>query len=196
MQHTDMRKVIVSMNITLDGFMSGANRELDWHFQSWTDEMAESACGQLSKADTILLGRVTYRAMAGYWTAAIIDPSFPRGDIGFAEMMNNHTKVVFSKTMTTPEWHNTRLAKGNITDEIARLKRQQGKDMIIYGSGSIVSTLMRLGLVDEYRIWVHPVILGKGRPLFNGLREKLKMNLFKTETFDSGVVILYYASGQ
>jgi len=188
----EMRKLIVSMNVTLDGFISGSNRELDWHFQSWNEEMAKSLCEQLSRADTILLGRVTYRAMAKYWPFTITDPNFPREDIAFADMMNSYTKIVFSKTLKAPEWKNSRILKGNIEYEIAQLKHQQGKDIVIYGSSKLVSALMQLGLIDEYQIWIHPVLLGKGKPLFKDLQDRLNMKLFKTKTFSSGVVMLYY----
>ena len=179
------------MNITLDGFMSGPNCELDWHFQSWTEEMAECLCEQLSKADTILLGRITYGAMARYWPSQTMNPSYPRENIAFAEMMNNYPKIVFSKTLTTTEWNNSRLVKGDISMEISKLKQKPGKDMIIYGSGRIVSVLAELNLVDEYVLWVHPIILGKGKPLFKS-GNKLALELIKTKTFRKGVVILYY----
>jgi len=186
-----MRKVVVSMNVTLDGFMSGPNCELDWHFQSWTEEMAESLCEQLSKADTILLGRVTYDAMARYWPSQSLNPSYPRMDIAFAEMMNNYPKIIFSKKLLTTEWNNSRLVKGNILTEITKLKQAPGNDMIIYGSGKIVSFLSRLNLIDEYVLWIHPVILGKGDPLFK-LHNKLSLGLIKTRTFSTGVVVVYY----
>ena len=189
-----MRKVIVSMNVTLDGFMSGPNCELDWHFQSWTKDMADSLYEQLSKADTILLGRVTYTAMAKYWPVKAKDLSFPREDIAFAEMMNSYTKLVFSKTLVSAVWNNSTLLKGKIEDEIIKLKRQPGKDMMVFGSGKVVASLMNLGLVDEYRLWVHPVLIGKGKPLFKNLHEKLPMKLFETKTFSNGVIILYYGS--
>jgi dihydrofolate reductase len=188
-----MRKVIVSMNVTLDGFMSGPNCELDWHFQSWTAEMAEVACEQLGKADTILFGRVTYSAMARYWTSKTTNLTLAREDIDFADMLTYYNKVVFSKTLTALPWTNSRLVKENMADEIVRLKQQPGKDIIIYGSGSLVSTLVQSGLVDEYQIWVHPVLLGKGKPLFKGLHDRLHMKLFKTQKFRSGVVMLSYA---
>lgn len=189
-----MRKVIVSMNVTLDGFMSGPNCELDWHFQSWTTEMADLLYEQLSKADTILLGRVTYNAMAKYWAAKARDISIPREDIAFANMMNSYTKLVFSKTLTKPEWNNSRLLKGNLANEISKLKKRPGKDMIIYGSGKIVHSLTKSRLIDEYQLWVHPVLLGEGKPLFRGLQEQLTMKLFKTKAFSSGVIVLYYSS--
>ena len=187
-----MRKLIVSMNVTLDGFMAGPNCELDWHFKSWNEEMALCAAEQLSKADTILLGRVTYRAMAKYWPTQAVNLLQAREDLPFADMMNNHSKIVFSKTLQKPEWHNTLLVKDNITTATARLKQKPGKDMIIYGSGKLASALIRSGLVDEYHIWMHPVFIGKGKPLFSELDGNVNMKLFKTETFSSGVVLLYY----
>jgi dihydrofolate reductase len=148
-----MRKVIVSMNITLDGFMAGPDCELDWHFNYWNEEMAKCAGQQLSNADTIILGRITYKAMARFWPSKMKDLLGPRQDIAFASMINSYQKVVFSKTMKNTDpvvtgWNNSRLAKETISKEIMNLKQQPGKDMIIYGSGSIVSTLMRLNLVD------------------------------------------------
>lgn len=187
-----MRKLIVSMNVTLDGFMSGPNCELDWHFQSWTAEMAEALCEQLDRADTILLGRRTYAAMAKYWPSKAMDLSFPREDIAFAEMMNHYTKIVFSKTLKTTGWCNSRLVKGNPEDEIVKLKQQGGKDMIIYGSGKLVSALIKSDMVNEYQIWVHPEVIGKGKPLFKNLHNSMRLELLKTKTFRSGVVLLFY----
>ncbi|MVT40718.1 dihydrofolate reductase [Chitinophaga oryziterrae] len=184
-----MRKVVLSMNVTLDGFIAGPNCELDWHFERWGADMAHSLCEQLSRADTIILGRVTYSAMAGYWPNRAADMSFPREDLAFAEMMNRYEKVVFSRSMDTPVWNNSRFVKGNTGKEILQLKQQTGKDIIIYGSGKLVNSLMQLNLIDEYLLWVHPVILGKGKPLF---KDRINMKLMKLKTFDSGVVILYY----
>jgi dihydrofolate reductase len=184
-----MRKVVLSMNITLDGFMAGPHCELDWHFERWGPDMAVSLCEQLSKADTIILGRVTYSAMARYWPGRAADMSFPRDDLAFAEMMNNYEKVVFSKSMDIPTWNNSRVVKGNTGREILQLKQQAGKDIIIYGSGKLVNSLMQLNLIDEYLLWVHPVILGKGKPLF---RDKMNMTLMNLKTFQSGVALLYY----
>lgn len=189
-----MRKVIVSMNVTLDGYMAGRNCELDWHFNYWNEEMAEHACHQLSKIDTILLGRVTYQAMAQYWMTQSFNLSFPREHIAFADMMNSHLKIVFSKTMESARWNNSRLVKKNLRTEIAKLKQQKGKDMIIYGSGSLVSSLMQSGLIDEYELWVHPVLLGKGKSLFKGLHHTHTLKLLRTRAFDSGVIILYYGA--
>ena len=143
------------MNVTLDGFMAGPNCELDWHFNYWNEEMAKCAGEQLSNADTILLGRITYKAMARFWPSKMKELLCPRHDIAFASMINSYQKVVFSKTMENTDpvvagWNNSRLVKENIRKEIVKLKQQPGKDLIVYGSGSIVSTLVRLNLVDEY----------------------------------------------
>ncbi|QHT65913.1 dihydrofolate reductase [Rhodocytophaga rosea] len=187
-----MRKLIVSMNVTLDGFLSGPDCELDWHFQRWTSDMAECACEQLSKADTILLGRVTYNAMARYWTAKLHDLSFPREDLAFADMMHRYTKFVFSHTSQIPPWNNAIRIKGNLAAAIVQLKQQPGKDMIMYGSASIVAVLMSMNLVDEYQVWVHPVVLGKGKALFKNVSRQLDLQLYKTHIFRSGVAMLCY----
>jgi dihydrofolate reductase len=180
------------MNVTLDGFMAGPNYELDWHFQSWTTEMAELQTEQLGKADTILLGGVTYSAMAKYWPAVSADLSFPREDIAFADMMNSYSKVVFSKTITAPLWNNSRVVKGQLRHEILKLKQEDGKNIIIYGSGKLVSSLIGSGLIDEYVLWMHPVVLGKGKPLFTHVANKLDLQLVKLRQVRSGVVILHY----
>jgi dihydrofolate reductase len=107
-----MRKLIVSMSVTLDGFMSGPNCELDWHFKSWTPDMGDAMSIELAKAGTILLGRKTYQAMATYWPMKLADPSCRREDIAFANMMNTYPKMVFSKTMETAEWKNSTVVSG------------------------------------------------------------------------------------
>lgn len=182
------------MNVTLDGFMAGPNCELDWHFKSWNEEMARSTAQQLSGADTILLGGVTYRGMAQYWSGNPVNLVAPREDLDFADMLNRYPKVVFSKSMSALTWNNARLANKSIGDEVSELKHKPGKDIIIYGSGKIVGALTKLGLVDEFRLWVHPVVLGTGKPLFKLLPARLQLRLFKTETFSSGVVILFYTT--
>src|SRR6185436_2646110 len=148
-----MRKIIVSTNITLDGFMAGANCELDWHFKFWNEEMAEFACEQLRNVDAILLGRITFTGMSKYWRSVSMDDTYPGADIAFADMMNNHLKIVFSRTLEKPEWNNSRIIRNNIAKEVSRLKKEEGKNMIIYGSGTIVNQLTKAGLIDDYIFW-------------------------------------------
>jgi len=187
-----MRKIIVSMNVSVDGFMAAPGGELDWHFEKWTSEMAETLCEQLSKADTIMLGGHTYSAMAAYWPRTGMNYDYPREDIAFAEMMNNYQKVVFSQTLTRLYWNNSRLVKKNTRDEVVKLKESAGKDIIIFGSATLVSSLINLGLIDEYILWVHPIVLNGGTPLFPAAPGKLAMQLVKVKKFHSGVIVLYY----
>ncbi len=186
-----MRKVIVSMNITLDGFMAGPDAGLNWHFSYWNEEMARVAGEQLHNADTLLLGRITYEAMAGYWPS-VVAGGCPREDIAFADMMNNHLKVVFSKTLKEAKWNNARLVAGNARKEILKLKQAPGKDMLVYGSGILVNRLMRLDLVDEYIFWVHPVVIGKGYRFFKDPRLLPRLRLLNTKALHSGVIMLHY----
>ena len=191
-----MRKLIVSMNVTLDGYLSGPDCELDWHFTSWTKEMGDALCNQLAQADTILLGRVTYNAMAAYWPLKMADPSCRGEDFAFANMMNSYTKIVFSKTLTSSAWSNSKLVAGNLQHVISALKKMPGKNLMVYGSGQLANSIIKSGLADEYQLWLHPVILGKGKPFFKpgAANEKpgLNVTLVSTERFSSGVILLRY----
>jgi dihydrofolate reductase len=189
-----MRKVILSNMVTLDGFFEGPNKELDWHIVD--EEFNQYANDLLSKVDALLFGRVTYQLMADYWPAAATNPSTPQSDVEIADKMNNLPKIVFSKTLQEVKWNNSRLVKENIADEISKMKHQPGKDMVIFGSGSIVSTFMQHGLIDEYRIIVNPIVLGNGNPLFKGINGKQNLKLLNTKVFDSGIVILFYEPAQ
>jgi dihydrofolate reductase len=185
-----MRKVILSNSVTLDGFFEGPNGELDWHIVD--EEIKQYANDLLSNVDALLFGRVTYQLMADYWPAAATNPSTSKSELEIAHKMNNLPKIVFSKTLQEVKWNNSRLVKDNIAQEIYKMKQQPGKDMVIFGSGSIVSTLMQHGLIDEYRIIVNPVVLGNGNPLFKGINGKQNLKLLKSRVFGSGVLILYY----
>ncbi|MBC9934083.1 dihydrofolate reductase family protein [Chitinophaga qingshengii] len=190
-----MRKLIVSMNISLDGFMSGSRQELDWHFASWGSDMAEKLTRDLAQADTLLLGRNTYEAMASYWREVEIDTFFPRDDIAHAVMLNTCQKLVYSRTLTELSWNNSRQVKGDLRRVVATLKQPrpgQEKNILVYGSGQLVAALTALNLVDEYHLWVHPVVLGQGVPLFREGMEKVALDLFKMQTFRSGVVWFRY----
>jgi dihydrofolate reductase len=181
-----MRKIIFQNLISIDGYYEGPNREIDWH--NVDAEFNDFAIAFLSTIDTILFGRVTYQLMAGYWPT----PDALKNDPIVAERMNNLSKIVFSKTMKKADWNNTRVFSGNIPDEINKLKQQPGKDIAIFGSSDLALTLIPFGLIDEFRILVNPVVLGSGKPLFKGLKERLKLKLIKTKTFISGNVLLYY----
>jgi dihydrofolate reductase len=181
-----MRKLFLFMMVSLDGFFEGPNHELDWH--NVDTEFNEFAAGQLNEVDILLFGRRTYQLMAGYWPTQFARENDPI----VAEKMNNLPKIVFSKTLEKAEWNNSRLAKENIAEEIMKLKQQPGKDMAIFGSSNLCVSLIQLSLIDDLRIMINPVVLGKGNPLFGGINYKLNLKLLKTKIFRSVNVLLYY----
>jgi len=177
-----MRRLVVSNHITLDGFFEGTNREIDWFIRD--QETVEYSQDLLRSVDIILFGRVTYELMAGYWPSAAPDE--------VAQKMNSLPKVVFSRTLGNVHWNNCTLVREDVAEEIARLKQQPGKDMVILGSGVLTSFLVPLGLIDEYRLLLNPVLLGSGNPLFHGIKERVRLKLRETRTLSSGLVVLYY----
>ncbi|MGE5893446.1 MAG: dihydrofolate reductase family protein [bacterium] len=182
-----MRKIIVSNYVSLDGFIAGPEGEIDWFV--WDEEMAKYSRDLLYSIDTLLFGRVTYELMAGYWPTA----SPPSEEQVIIDAMNNLPKIVFSRTLARADWTNTTLVKEINKEEILKMKQQPGMDMVIFGSGSIVSAFSQLALIDEYRIIVNPVVLGRGKPFFKDIRERINLKLLKTKTFSSnGNVVLYY----
>ena len=181
-----MKKLILFNLVTLDGFFAGPTGDIDWH--NVDDEFNQFAIEQLDTIDALLFGRVTYQLMANYWPT----PAAAADDPIVAGRMNNLPKIVFSRTLEKVEWKNTRLVKDNIAEEISKLKHQAGKDIFIFGSADLASSFTKLGLIDEYRVIVNPVVLGSGKPLFKGLNDRLNLKLLKTRTFGSGNVLLYY----
>ncbi len=190
---THFRKIIVSLNISLDGFISGPRNELDWHFNYWDAEMAEVLGQELHRADTLLLGRITYEAMAGHWPVKLLDLQQPREDIAFAEMMNAYRKVVVSNTIQILRWPNSRLINGNVSKAIRTLKAETGKDIMVYGSGQLVNTLWKGQWIDELQLWLHPILLGSGKSLFDNISHRPLLHLQHSRHFESGVVFLKYS---
>ena len=187
-----MRKLIISMNLSLDGYLSDSRGGLDWHIEAWNEEMGEKLLEHLNDADTILLGRKTYEAMAEYWPAKTLDPEFPRQDLAIADKMNRYSKVVFSTTITDPGWNNSSIVARNPEKEIYKLKQQRGKNIILYGSGRLASSIIRTSLVDEYLLWIHPVILGRGKLLFTNTDMQMNLKLQSSVPFASGVIAFCY----
>ena len=172
--------------ITLDGFFAGPKGEIDWH--NVDEEFNEFAIDQLNTAGGLIFGRVTYLFMASYWPT----PTAITDDPVVAAKMNSIPKIVFSKTLENVGWNNTRLVKGNIVEEISKLKEQPGKDLYIFGSANLASSFIQKGLIDEYRIILNPVVLGSGIPLFQDIQDRLNLKLVKVRAFRSGNVLLYY----
>ena len=175
--------------ISLDGFFEGANHNISWH--NVDEEFNEFAIAQLNEIGTLLFGRVTYQMMVSYWPTS----EAVKNDPVVADLMNRIPKIVVSKTMTTAKWNNTKLMRDQIAEEFSKLKEQSGQDLAIFGSANLMSTLMRMDLIDEHRIMVNPVILGTGTPLFQ-TKDKLNFKLLKTRTFWNGNVLLGYESNR
>ncbi|MCI0712102.1 MAG: dihydrofolate reductase family protein [Chloroflexi bacterium] len=176
-----MRKLVVFNLVTLDGYFAGPDGEIDWHDP-------DVGFDSFNAVDMIVFGRVTYELMSSYWPTPDAIADYPE----VAERMNNLPKLVFSRTLESVEWNNSRLAMGDIGEEISDLKQQSGKDMVIFGSGSLVASLTRLGLIDKYQLIVHPVVLGRGKPHFPPLEDALNLRLLETRAFGSGNVLLRY----
>jgi dihydrofolate reductase len=179
-----MKKIIVSNLVSLDGFFARPDGQLDFFVVE--QEFFDYAKDLLNSVDSILYGRQTYEDMAAYW------PTTTENDPAITHKMNHLIKIVFSKSLKTADWNNSLIVRNIDPQAITEWKQKPGKDMVIFGSGTIVSALTRLGLVDEYRIIVNPVLIGDGKLMFTGLGEKLSLKLIKTKTLSSGVVILYY----
>jgi dihydrofolate reductase len=181
-----MRKILVFENVTLDGFMAGPNGELDWAIRD--DEVTEYSKEGNESTDTFLFGRLTYDMMASFWPTPMGKSANPV----FAEALNNAPKIVFSRTLKTADWQHTAVVHEITKEKILTLKQRPGKNMMIFGSGSLVEQLTNLGLIDVYELMMNPVVLGKGIPLFKNIRARINLTLVQTRTFKSGLVLLRY----
>jgi dihydrofolate reductase len=182
-----VRKLIYSMTVSLDGFIAGPDGEIDW---SAPDEELHRFHNQLVRElGAHLCGRRLYEEML-YWETAEQNPSAAEHELEFARIWKSIPKVVFSKTLEKVEG-NARLAREGVGEEVARLKEQPGKDLAVGGAG-LASNVIKLGLVDEYRLFVSPVVLGGGTPFFPALEERINLELVETRTFGSRVVYLRY----
>jgi dihydrofolate reductase len=181
-----MRKIFAFILTTLDGYYEGPNREFD--FWVVDEEFDRFAVEQLDEVDTLLFGRVTYEGMAAYWPT----PQGEQDDPRVAARMNGLSKIVVSRTLDKAEWANTRLIKGGVAEELTKLKQQPGNDIAILGSSDLTVSLLQMGLVDEVRIMVNPVVLGAGNSVFRTADERIGLDLLKSRSFDSGNVLLCY----
>lgn len=181
--------------VSVDGFFAGPNGEIDWFIADHELDRALHEMRQPNAAlpDMVLLGRVTYQLFESVWPKVAADPEAPREARAIADELNQMTKVVFSKTLKEVTWENTRLVKGNVAEEVSRLKQEKGSDILIFGSGTIVRQLTAEGLIDEYLFAVTPVILGIGKPLFKDVK-KSNLKLLETRSFKSGNVLLRYGT--
>jgi dihydrofolate reductase len=179
-----MRKLIAAINMTIDGFCDHTAGIAD-------DEIHQHYSELLSNAGTLLYGRITYQLMESYWPAVVKNPTGIKSTDEFAVMIDNISKIVFSKTLKNVTWRNTKLVKSVVKEEILALKQQEGKNILV-GSPSLIVALMQLDVIDQYQLCVHPIILGSGLPLFKDLHDRINLKLIKTKTFGAGQIILYY----
>ena len=179
-----MKKVTAGLFVSLDGVTESPEK---WQHPYFNDEMGEAVGAAMAAADAMLLGRVTYQEFASYW------PGVSSEDQPFADYMNNAPKYVASRTLEGPlEWNNSTLIKGNLVEEIARLKRQPGKNIGITGSVTLVQSLLEQDLLDELGLMIHPVVVGSGKRLFEEGGDPKKLKLVESKTFSTGVVYLTY----
>jgi len=184
-----MRRITVFNSISLDGFFTDQKGDMSWAHKNdpqWNDFVAGNARG--GSEGLFLFGRVTYQMMASWWPSEQAIQMMPE----VANAMNNRPKVVFSRTLEEATWNNTRLVKDDMVGEVQKLKSESGEDIVIFGSGTIVSQLTQEGLIDEYQMVINPIVLGTGRTMFDGVKEKVPLRRTSERTFDNGNVFACY----
>jgi dihydrofolate reductase len=181
-----MRRVVLQMGVSLDGFVAGPGGTLDWGLPPEHEDVTAWKAASVRRAGAHLMGRVTYEAMAAHW---------PSATGVYAAPMNDIPKVVFSRTLEKAGWADTRIARGDLAEEVARVKREPGEDVLAHGGATFVQALSRLSLIDEYRLVIQPVALGSGLPLFRDLPAPLHLELAEARTFPDGTAIHVYRAG-
>ena len=183
-----MRRIVLAMSVSVDGFMEGPNREIDWHLVD--DELHSHFNERLRAMGAFLNGRVTYELMAEFWPTADADPSTTGPMVEFAGIWRDMPKIVYSRTLERADW-NTTIVRDVVVEEIMALKAQPGGDLAL-GGADLAAAFRRHGLIDEYSLYVHPVLIGRGKPLFQEADAKADLRLAETRTFGNGVVLLRY----
>jgi dihydrofolate reductase len=190
-----MRKIKLQMQLSLDGFVCGPSGEMDWMVWEWDRVLKDYAAELTTSADTFLMGRATGEGMAMYWPTVFSNPESKEEDKWMAAKLNNLPKVVFSRTVTSINWTNVRVAN-DIVEEVRELKKEPGKDILLYGGAGLVSSFIRENLIDEYHLFINPAIIGKGKTIFRNLKERMALKLVKTTPSTTGIVILQYVPGK
>jgi len=184
------------MMVSLDGYIEGPNKELDWHFVD--EEYEEYSNEMLHSVDGILIGRNVYQLFVDYWPSAIENPegapnpSDPSRHLEAARLLNELPKYVVSTTLKESSWNNTHIIRSNIEYEIKKIKENAGQDIVLFGGAGLVKSLMPMNTIDEYRLIVNPILLGSGKPLFQSINHQQKLQLTDSHHFSSGAVLLCY----
>ena len=187
-----MRKLVSFMHISLDGFTTNSKGQMDWIMAD--EEMFEIAGQQTLKSDIALYGRGTYEIMEAYWPTAADQPNATKHDIEHSAWYKSVQKIVVSKTLKSSEIKNAKLFSENLQDEIRKLKNEKGKEIVLFGSPTLTRSLMDENLIDEYWLFINPILLGQGNPLFKNLSHEIKLRLLMSKTFASGVICLHYTT--
>jgi dihydrofolate reductase len=178
------------MHTSLDGFVGGPNGEMDWI--KVDEEMFEYSRKLTDQADTALYGRVTYQMMESYWPTAADQPTATKHDIEHSQWYNKVAKIVLSRTIHQTNLSNTKIFRDDIPKEITKLKQETGRNILMFGSPTVAHTLMQHNLIDDYWLFVNPIVLGNGIPLFTGIKDIVRLKLSATKVFSSGVIGLHY----
>lgn len=184
-----MRKIVLWMSVSIDGFFEGPDRDISWHLVD--EEFHSYVNDELRRMGAFLEGRVTHELMAAYWPTADADPDAPAPVREFASIWRDMPKIVYSRTLAHADW-NTTIRRDVVVEEIRALTAEPGGDLVV-GGADLAATFRRLGLIDEYRLYVHPVLLGRGNPLFRDADARSSLRLVETRMFGNGVVLLRYA---
>jgi dihydrofolate reductase len=186
-----MRKLKLQMQMSVDGYVAGVNGELDWMTWNLDPKLIEFINEITDSSDTIILGRKMTEGFVSYWENIVNNqPESP--EYSFAKKMVNIPKVVFSKTLRMSTWNNTSLAKGDLADEIGKLKNQSGRDIVVYGGAGFVSSLIREGLIDEFNFFINPVMITKGMRIFDLQDKRRKLTLIGSKPYECGVTVIRY----
>ena len=185
-----MRKLKLQVQMTIDGFISGQNGEMDWMKFAWSEDITDYVRQLTETVDTILLGRKLAEGFIPHWANVASNPDDPEHEGGLK--YTKTPKVVFSKTLNKSIWDNTKIANGELVEEITKLKNQAGNDIIAYGGGTFASALIKNKLIDEFHLFINPSIIGKGMPIFNEVASMQNLTLIKATNFDCGIVVLSY----
>jgi dihydrofolate reductase len=186
-----MRRIKLQIQLSLDGFVSGPQGEMNWLVWDWDNVLKNYVALLTDSADTFLMGRATGEGMAVYWPTVPANPESKEEEKWMAEKLNNSPKIIFSRTVTHINWTNARVAN-DIVEEVKELKKEPGKDIILYGGAEIVSSFICENLIDEYHLFINPVIIGEGKTIFKNVRETMGLKLVNTIQSNTGIVILQF----
>jgi dihydrofolate reductase len=187
-----MRKLVSFMHISLDGFTTNSQGQMNWILAD--EEMFEIAGQQTRKSDTALYGRGTYKIMEDYWPTAADQPNASKHDLEHSVWYKSVQKIVVSKTLNSSDIKDAKLVSENLHDEIRKLKNEAGQEIVLFGSPTLTRSLMEDHLIDEYWLFINPIIIGQGNPYFKNVSQEIKLKLLTSQTMASGVVCLHYSA--